>query len=395
MKMYRLLSAGLLVMAVTSCFAEDPAGLQPAETLPAYRDLSEQLRQLDQQQMAAELLRAGLQKPKAAVHARYFGFDPRQPQDFYRSEAGRRIADIVLSYQTPSGGWSKRTDMGAAPREPGQAFGVEKNYIPTFDNDATSTQFWVMVNAYQATKDRRYARAAERALQLILLAQYPSGGWPQSFPLRGKYHDLITFNDEVVSGLLRIVRAAARGEEGLEFLPGALRARAADSLDRGLQMLLDTQVVAGDHKTIWGAQHDPQTLAPAAARAFEPASLATAESADVVLFLMELENPSEEIKRAVVNAHDWFAETQILGYRWDKAAGRDYKELLADADATPLWARFYEIGSERPVFGDRDGTVYYDLSKVSRERQRGYGWYTEHPHKVLKRYAKWRKRHGL
>ncbi|MFC6978188.1 pectate lyase [Microbulbifer taiwanensis] len=365
-----------------------------AEAVVEYRELSRKLHQQDLQQMAAELKRAGLEETLPATYTKRFGFNPAQSVDFYRTAEGRRIADTVLSYQTPSGGWSKRTDMGAAPREIGQAFGVEKNYVPTFDNGATSTQFWVMAKAYRATADRRYAEAAERALDLVLLAQYPSGGWPQSFPLRGKYHDLITFNDDVTSDLLRIVRAAARDDEGLGFLPEPQRRRAADSLQRGLQMLVASQVITGGTATIWGAQHDPQSLAPAAARAFEPAALATSESADLVLFLMELEQPTEAIKLAIVRAHGWFAENQIRGYRWEKAGG-DYRELLPDKNAGPLWARFYEVGSDRPVFGDRDGSVYYDIRKLSRERIRGYGWYTEQPHKVLKQFAHWRQRHGL
>lgn len=394
MKTYRLLSVGLLVLATVACNAKTPDERRPAETMADYRELSRQLRELDQQQMASELRRAGLQKPAAAIKAKYFGFDPEQKVDFYRTEEGRRIADIVLSYQTPSGGWSKRTDMSTEPRRLGQAYGTEKNYIPTFDNNATSTQFWVMASAFNGTGDERYAKAAERALQLILLAQYPSGGWPQSFPLRGKYHDLITFNDKVVCDLLKIVSAAARGEEGLDFLPAPLRERAADSLRRGLQMIVDAQVVSDGRATIWGAQLDPQTLAPAAARAFEPVALSTAESAELVLFLMELEEPTDDIRKVIESAHQWFAENQILGYRWEKGQ-HDYRELVPDADANPLWARFYEPGGDnRPVFGDRDGKVYYDVRELSLERNLGYGWYTKHPHKVLKKFAKWRQRHS-
>ncbi|SHF14250.1 pectate lyase, PelA/Pel-15E family [Microbulbifer donghaiensis] len=392
MKISSLLLGGWLLLAGGVVGAEVAGEMQPAQTLAQYRELSATLRQLDRAQTAAELSRLGLERPLPPRYAKRFGFDPRQPAEFYRTPEGRRIADAVLSYQTPSGGWSKRTDMGASPRQAGQAFGVEKNYIPTFDNSATSTQFWIMARAYGATGDKRYAAAAERALRLILLAQYPNGGWPQSFPLRGKYHELLTFNDGVTFELLSIVRAAAQSEEGLQFLPEALRARAADSLQRGLQMLLKTQVVSDGRTTIWGAQHDPETLKPAAARAFEPASLATAESADLVLFLMELERPSVEIKRAIESAHDWFAANQKKGYRWAKGE-HDYKELLPAANTDPLWARFYEIGSNRPIFGDRDGAVYYDIRKVSQERLRGYGWYTEHPYKVLKRFPDWRERH--
>ncbi|WP_250459065.1 pectate lyase [Microbulbifer litoralis] len=383
---------GLLLLAYAACSAGQPAALQPAQTLEAYRVLSAQLRESDRLSIASELRRTKVETPLPAPHARRFGFDPGAGVDFYRTAEGRRIADIVLSFQTPSGGWSKRTDMGEAARAPGQAYGVEENYIPTFDNGATSTQFWVMVNAYSATGDSRYGAAAERALRLILLAQYPNGGWPQSFPLRGGYHDLITFNDRVTSNLLRIVHAAAGDDARLGFLPDVLRAWARDSLQRGLQMLVEARVSGASGPAIWGAQHRPQSLEPASARAYEPVAMSTSESADLLLFLMDLEQPSPEIKRLVVSAHNWFAAHRISGYRWDRDE-HDYRELLQDADADALWARFYEIGTDRPVFGDRDGSVHYRLSEISLERQRGYGWYTEHPGKVLKRFADWRRRH--
>ncbi|WP_346837438.1 pectate lyase [Microbulbifer sp. SAOS-129_SWC] len=392
MKTCRLLLAVILATAAASCSADRLSRAQPARTLADYRALSQQLRQLDREHMARELAQQQRQKPLPAVYAKRFGFDPDKGSNYYGTPEGRRIADIVLSYQTPSGGWSKRTEMGKAPRAPGQAFGVEKDYIPTFDNGATSTQFWVMVRAYGATDDKRYAQAAERALRLILLAQYPNGGWPQSFPLRGKYHELITFNDGAIGDLLEIVRAAAQNELALQFLPGDLRRLAADSLQRGVQMLVKSQVVIDGRTTIWGAQHDPQTLAPAAARAFEPASLASKESAEVVLFLMQLKQPSDAVKRAIVSAHDWFAQHRIAGYRWTQAT-HNYRELVPDQDADPLWARFYDLGSDRPVFGDRDGRVYYDVRQLSRERNLGYGWYTEHPNKVMKQFPAWAAQH--
>jgi len=38
------------------------------------------------------------------------------------------------------------------------------------------------------------------------------------------------------------------------------------------------------------------------------------------------------------------------------------------------WARFYELQTNRPIYGDRDGKVHYTLGEISRERQSGYSW---------------------
>ena len=386
------------LVLLTGCAGDSNAGgpPKPAQTMPEYRALSDRFYALDRNALAREVEEAGLAKPLEAPHAKRFGFDVRKAVNdaaFIASDEGRRIADIVLSFQTPSGGWSKRTDMGSAPRKPGQKFGTEKDYVPTFDNYATSVQFWVMVNACNATGDVRYCSSAERALALVLLAQYPNGGWPQTFPLRGKYHDDITFNDDAIANLLHMVGAAARGDERLAFLSGALRKQAQASLVRGLQMLADTQVVVDGKATIWGAQHDAQTLAPTAARAFEPIALATSESADLVLFLIGLENPTPLVVDMIESAHAWFAARKISGFAYTRDA-HPYKELVADADADPLWARFYDIESDRPVFGDRNGAVYFDINEVSQERRAGYGWYTERPNRVLKEYARWKARTG-
>ncbi|HEY7885174.1 MAG TPA: pectate lyase [Cellvibrionaceae bacterium] len=390
--MLRSLLALIALLLSLTAHASESTLLQPARTLDQYRTLSDALEKLDTSHRQRELTKADLEQPLPAERTSRFGFDPDQGEEFYRSEAGKQVAESILSYQTPSGGWSKRTLMGHAPRPLGGAYGAESNYIPTFDNDATSTQFWELVSAYHATTDKRYAEAANRALQLILLAQYPNGGWPQSFPLRGGYHDAITFNDELIPNLLDIVAAVASGDERLNFLDAMLITQAEDSLQRALQLVVNTQVVIDSVPTIWGAQHDPASLAPIKARAYEPAALATSESAELLRVLMKLEQPPAAIKTAIVNAHNWFAHHRIDGYSWEPG-DKGYNELMANANAGPLWARFYSLDKQKPVFSDRDGSVYASVDKVSVERRRGYGWYTEKPSRILKSFNNWQQQH--
>lgn len=383
-----LLSA--LVFSVSGCSAEaDPLDqLQPAKTMAEYRAMSEQLYKLDQAAVKAEAKAAGLDKSPKPKKAKRFGFDAQKAatdSDFFTTPEGRQIAENLLTFQTPSGGWSKRTDMGV-PRPQGYQYGTEKSYVPTFDNLATSTQFWVMANACNSLGEARYCDSATRALKYILIAQYPNGGWPQTFPLRGKYHDYITYNDTAITSLLTIVAAAANDDPRLKFVPQVLREQAHDSLQRALEMVAATQVEVQGKPAIWGAQHDAETFAPTAARAFEPVALATSESADLVLFLMSLEQPPAHIQKSIDDAKDWFEKHRIDGLRYR----RDGKlpSLVPEEDADPLWARFYDIDGDRPIFGDRDGKVYFDVDEVSEERRRGYAWYTEQPYKVLKKYRK-------
>ncbi|MGD9646887.1 MAG: pectate lyase, partial [Pirellulales bacterium] len=61
----------------------------------------------------------------------------------------------------------------------------------------------------------------------------------------------------------------------------------------------------------------------------------------------------------------------------------------------PLWARFYEIGTNRPLVADRDGEARYDLAEIGYERRNGYGWYTERPREMLQMdYPRWQELFG-
>lgn len=354
----------------------------------AYISRSEELRKLDHQHLRAEMKRRGLSKPLLPAATKEFGFDTEQPLEWFRSNEGKAIMEAILSLQTPSGGWSKRTDM-TQKRKPGMAFGKEKNYIPTFDNDATSRQLTLLAKAYTATGKQTYKDAFARGLTLIINAQYPNGGWPQNYPLVGGYHNYITYNDSLMANLMFLLRDVAKGVGNYAFVSQEQRMLAQQSLNKAIQCALNTQILIDGIPTVWGAQHDPISLLPAQARAYEMASFASAESVSMVMFLMELENPSAAIINAIHDAAAWYEATKITGKTWVRGEAN----LKEDAKAQPLWARFYELGTNKPIFGDRDGTIHYEIDKVSKERREGYGWYTTSPNKVVKQYAKWAKKY--
>ena len=64
--------------------------------------------------------------------------------------------------------------------------------------------------------------------------------------------------------------------------------------------------------------------------------------------------------------------------------------------APPLWARFYEIETNRPIFTGRDGVVKYNYMEIEAERRNGYGYYTDEPNELLnKTYPKWQQKLAL
>ena len=169
---------------------------------------------------------------------------------------------------------------------------------------------------------------------------------------------------------------------------------AAESLKRGIKCILATQISADGRRTVWCQQHDPLTLKPASGRNYEMPSQVSGESTEIMIFLMRLPNPSQEIVTSVHAAAAWFEKTKILdmAYTWDDEGGRN---LFPEPGAGPLWARYYQIGTDRPIFGDRDKTIHDQLDEISMERRRGYAWFVNSPERALEMYADWSKTHPL
>jgi len=350
-----------------------------------YLDTSRVQRALDRDSMARELRAVGRERPTRAPYLRATFLET---VDDLSGDRARQVADIVLSFQTPSGGWSKHVDMTVRPRETGESYYSESDgwhYIATIDNGATTGQMRFLSTVIDATGEARYRAAFLRALEYLRRAQFPNGCWPQVYPLQGGYHDAATFNDDAAVNVLRVLRDIAWGR--LTWVPDVERKQATAMLDRGVECLLASQVVVAGKRTVWGQQHDPLTLAPVGARSYEPPSLSGRESAGIAELLMTLRSPNESIVAAVHAAVDWFRATAVHGYDYDFERG-----LTAKAGAGPIWARMYEIGTNRPIFSNRDGVIRYDWNELT-DRRTGYAWFGEEPKAVLERYERWSRTH--
>ena len=152
---------------------------------------------------------------------------------------------------------------------------------------------------------------------------------------------------------------------------------------------------AAGNPTGWAAQYDADTLLPTSARTFEPAALSGGEGAGIVLMLLQIPNPSDEVKRSIEGAVKWFDEVKITGKRVEDFVdekGEQHKRLVDDPAASPLWPRFVEIGTNKPLFTGRDGVVKYDISQIDSERTMHYRWFGNWGGRVAAEYAKWKTR---
>ena len=327
---------------------------------------------------------------------------PQPDQKKYKKNQITEIADNILLYQRSNGGWPKNYDMQAILTEEQQKKIIEtKNDISltTFDNGSTHSQIEYLARAYEKTNDERYKDAALRGIDFILSAQYPNGGFPQFFPDTSGYRKYITFNDGAMGGVMKVLGEITFGRSYYSFVDLQRREKIRSAFEKGIDCILQCQIKVNDTLTAWCQQHDNVDLRPQNARAFEPKAICSQESAELVLFLMSIDHPAKETVTAINSAVSWFNRSAIAGIRVEtvKAEKTKYmyhttdedKIVVQDKAAPPIWARMYEIETNRPLFCNRDKKIVYSLAEVERERRTGYKWYGYEPQEVIQKYPAW------
>ncbi len=315
-----------------------------------------------------------------------------KPDEWYASAEALRISDNLILYQRSSGGWPKNIDMAKPLSDSGRAslLREQKKTDSTIDNGATYTQLSFLARVITAQHQERHRESFMRGLDYLLKAQYPNGGWPQFYPDLSGYYKHITYNDDAMIGVMKLLRDVADAKPVYAFVDEARRARAARAVEKGIECILKTQVIVNGKRTVWCAQHDEVTLAPAAARTYELVALSGGESVGIVRFLMSIKDPSPAVVEAIESAIAWFEQSQLKGIKWVDT-GTD-RLVVQDSSAGPIWARFYEIGTNRPIFVGRDSVVKYSVAEIEHERRTGYSWYVDAPAKLLQKdYPAWKK----
>jgi PelA/Pel-15E family pectate lyase len=331
---------------------------------------------------------------------------PRPGHPRYKASDIIAIADNILLYQKDNGGWPKNYDMAAilTPEQRDTLINSKAILNTTFDNRTTYSHIGYLAKVYRYNKDERYKVAALKGLQYILKAQYNNGGWPQYYPLEDNYSRHITYNDDAFGGIMWLLKDITENKPEFSFIDAAFKQQLQKAYDNGLDCILKTQINDAGQPTAWCQQYDEVTLQPAWARKFEPASICNGESVEILQLLMSIKNPSPAVVDAIQNAVLWFKQSKIPGIRVETFAAPEMvtpyrisktdKRVVPDTAAPPIWTRYYELKTHRPLFCNRDSKVVYSLAEVDRERRDGYGWYTYEPQKILNQYPKWQQQYA-
>jgi PelA/Pel-15E family pectate lyase len=282
-------------------------------------------------------------------------------------DAATDAAEALIYGQLQSGGWTNSIDFDPNGRvalyRNGKGHG--KNNSSLDDGQTQSAiQFLVLADKTHGFKHNKIHESALFALDALLAAQFPNGGFPQvwtgpaepqpvimaSYPdydwrTEGRiknYWNMYTLNDNVPG----YVTAT---------LIDAYQIYSDEKYKTALRNLGDFLLLAQmpDPQPAWAQQYNYQ-MNPIWARKFEPAAIAGDESQEVMETLMEIYAATGERK---------FLEPIPRALAYLK------RSLLPDGRL----ARFYELETNKPLYMFRRGDVYtltYDDSDLPSH----YGW---------------------
>lgn len=315
--------------------------------------------------------------------------------------ADKTTADNMITWQMPHGGFykygiSKYSSAWNGSDARSGWKGANNVELGTIDNDATVSELLFLASVYKRSGETKYRDAARAALEFILTMQYSTGGWPQVYPARTgtSYSNHVTFNDNAMARVLILLDKAARLEspfDGDIFTADQLT-RINTAINGGIDFILNAQIVQGDVKTVWCAQHDPYTYEAKPARSYELASKSGKESVLVVAFLMTRPQ-SEAIESAVKAALAWYRNpnVQVANTAYVKRTNNDdnYNPIKTNPGNT-MWYRFYDLEQDVGFFSGRAASdnpagngKQYDIMLIEPERRYGYEWGGSYGNKII------------
>ena len=323
-----------------------------------------------------------------------------QDDAWWSSAEAIRIAENVLLYQKECGGWPKNTNMQLVlTQSQKDALTAAKplNKDCTIDNGAVDYELTYLSKVYAAISDNTMKTKIKDGFLLgvnyLLNAQYNNGGWPQFYPYRGGYSDHITYNDNAMVHVMYILKHIYTNDGTYSVeIDNNIKTEAESAFNKGIECILNTQYIQKNKLTVWCAQHNYITLEPVMARSYELASLSGSESAEIIKLLMNQDNPSKEIIRAIYSAVTWYDRNRIKGQKlvsFVNSDGLTDKHIIFDPTAPDMWGRFYTLEDNRPFFCDRDGIMKFSIAEIGYERRNGYSWYNSSGFDVINNYEKW------
>ncbi len=271
-------------------------------------------------------------------------------------DMAKETGDALATVQLDVGGWRMRqplSDKWSNTRvdAPGS---YRRTAQADFDDARTQgpTLFFIEL-IRDGSGEERHKEALEKALNLFLEAQYPSGGWPQYYPLETedghsdldnyrRYHHI---NDASIPDNIEVLQTAyqAFGDD-----------KHREAFIRAADWLLEVRLPEAG----WAQQYYDDFVegplkpnSPAPGRWFEPMAITAGETPDVLDILKEvwLETEDDRYIEPFEEVAEWYERSRLDDGRW---------------------ARFYELHTNRPLYCTPDRVITYSDDNL----RPGYGW---------------------
>lgn len=265
----------------------------------------------------------------------------------YYLDAVGEVAKALVWGQRAIGGWDHRVNVSHLKK--GSKIPERKNGWCTFDDKITQGAIEFLIDADAVLDEPWLTDGIRLGLEFMIKSQFDNGAWPQWYPLRGGYHDYYTFNDHAINDCIDLMLKAHKTYGNEEYLRSAVKGGRFIILSQGKSP-----------QSGWAQQYS-HDMKPAWARRFEPPGICSAVTVNNIRTL-----------------------TRLYIYTEDKTflapIGPAIEWLNNSAIAPGKWARLYEPGTNRPVYGDRENgnKIIYDYSKVSQKEKSSYGWQGEY-----------------
>lgn len=262
-------------------------------------------------------------------------------------KAAREAGRALVWGQRKAGGWEHTADV--AYLKPDSVSPERKKGACTFDDNITQGALSFLISLDEVIEEEWLSEAIRIGLDHMLQTQFKNGAWPQWNPLKwyhhffDGYHDYYTFNDGAINDCISIMLRVHKAYNREEYLRSATR---------GGDFIISSQ--RASPQAGWAQQYSDD-MKPAWARAFEPPGVCSAVTARNIKTLVDLYLYAKDEKylAPIPSAIEWLESSRI---------------------GDNLWSRLYELDTNKPIYGDRDGEIHYNYDEISEERKRGYGW---------------------
>ncbi|MDA0772053.1 MAG: sulfatase-like hydrolase/transferase [Cyanobacteria bacterium] len=218
---------------------------------------------------------------------------------------------------------------------------LEQEQLDSLDHNVIVNQIIFLARIYNADPRKQYRKSINNALDLIL-------------------------DDPIETSCLsnRIsILTKINGEAEFGFLDELYQQKVKAAFDQAIDFILQTQLKRDEQYLGWSNQCQKIVS--------KKPVLSTRETVELIKILESINEPGKVLIARLQAAKLWLEESTISGYLWNQETGK----LIKDESQKHLWARFYRVKNNDPVFIDELGELHSKPTKLALEQRLDQQWY--------------------